>query len=590
MSFTNILTLLGGLAMFLYGMNTMGDGLEKVAGKKMGEIIDRLTGSLFKGLLVGAGVTAIIQSSNATLVMVVGFVNAGLMTLKQSVGVMLGAHIGTTITSVIVSLNGIGDSLWFLQLLKPSALAPAALAIGIVCMMFLKTNRASNVGAILAGFGILFLGMDAMSGAMAGLNELPWFQPFMERLSNPVMGICVGIALTIVIQSSSASIGILQAAAMTGAISFPTAAAIVLGCNVGSCVAALLSSTGASRTAKKAAVLNSFFMVGGMLLAALALWVAGMGKLAVPTLWQSRATMFTISGFHIVFNIINSFIMIALSRPLVAIVNKLLPDNADEDGDEYHLALDLRLLNTPSLAIKQTNREIVNMMTVAKDSVHMCRRMLKGEAEYSIEEIHKRETLVDRYESDITQYLMRLTDRSLTESESTSVAAMMHVLNDIERIGDHAYIIGQALMRLKEVPDMTENAMAQVMNMYRAVEKVIDMTMQAYEAEDIRLAAAVHPLEDVVAYLEENLRDEHLERLSNKECNYETGVVFLDIVNSLERISAYCSNVSLAVEQMHGTGGVSFDPHKHLKHLHENKSEEYIRAYDKYIQKYTDRQ
>lgn len=587
MSISNILTLLGGLAMFLYGMSTMGDGLEKVAGKKMGEIIDRLTGSLFKGLLVGAGVTAIIQSSNATLVMVVGFVNAGLMTLKQSVGVMLGAHIGTTITSVIVSLNGIGDSMWILQLFKPSTLAPLALAAGIVCMMFLKTTRSGSIGTILAGFGILFLGMNAMSGAMEGLNKLPWFQPFMERLSNPMMGILVGIALTVVIQSSSASVGILQAAAVTGAISFPTAAAIVLGCNVGSCVSALISSTGANRNAKKAAVLNFFFMFGGMLITAVLLWALGIGRFLIPSLWNSAATMFTISGFHIVFNILNSFVMIALSAPLLALVNKFLPDIASDEEDGYHLAIDLRLLNTPAFAIKQTNREILNMLTAARHGVHMCVEMLKGEADYSVTELHKHESLIDRYESDITQYLMRLTDRSMTAAESTSVGAMMHVVNDIERIGDHSYIIGQALTRLKEVPSMTSEAMSQIMNMFRAVEKVIDMTLHAFESGDIRLAVAVHPLEDVVSYLEESLRDSHLERLSNKECNYETGIIFLDIVNSLERISAYCSNVSLAVEQMYGSDGAAFDPHKHLKHLHENKSDEYRRAYDKYIQKYT---
>ncbi len=587
MSFANILTLLGGLAMFLYGMNTMGDGLEKVAGKKMGQIIDRLTGSLFKGLLVGAVVTAIIQSSNATLVMVVGFVNAGLMTLSQSVGVMLGAHIGTTITSVIVSLNGIGDSLWFLQMFKPSTLAPMALAAGIVLIMFVKTNRAINVGTILAGFGILFLGMDAMSGAMNGLNQLPWFQPFMESLENPVLGILVGLVLTVVIQSSSASIGILQAAAMTGAISFPTAAAIVLGCNVGSCVSALMSSMGANTDAKKAALLNAFFMVGGMLIAAILLWVCGVGRLLPAHLWVSPATMFNVSGFHIAFNIFNSFVMIALSKPLVALVNLIVKRGKNEEEDEYRLSLDLRLLNTPTLAINQTRREIVNMMMLSRESVNMCYKNLTGEASFGAEEVHRTESLVDRYESDITQYLMRLTDRSMTDNDSAAVTTMLHVINDTERIGDHAFIIAKALDRLKEVHPISEKGMKQLLNMYKAVEKLMDMTVQAFDAEDVRLAAAVHPLEDVVDYLEDNLRSEHLERLSNKECNYETGIVFLDIVNSLERISAYCSNISLAVEQMNSNSAANFDPHKHLKLVHENKSEEYMRVYDKYIEKYT---
>ncbi|MDD6484401.1 MAG: Na/Pi cotransporter family protein [Clostridiales bacterium] len=587
MSFTNVLTLLGGLAMFLYGMNTMGEGLEKTAGSKMGQIIDKLTGNLFKGLLVGAGVTAIIQSSNATLVMVVGFINAGLMTLKQSVGVILGAHIGTTITSVIVSLNDIGDSMWILQLFKPSTLAPIALAAGIICLLFIKTNKSKNIGTILAGFGVLFIGMNSMSGAMEGLNDLPWFQSFMSSLSNPVIGIILGLVLTVVIQSSSASIGILQAAAFAGNIPFTAAAAIVLGNNVGSCVSALFSSIGANKESKRAALLNVFFMAGGMFIFSILLYVCRLGVF-LPW-WDSEATMVNISAFHILFNIFNSLLMTALSRPLLALVQKLVPDRPQDKEEKHKItSLDLRLIATPALAIMQTRRELVNMLIKAKDSLHTCYSILMGEEHKSEKELHAVETEIDRYDSAITQYLMRLTDQSLTEAESTAVSTMFHVVTDVERIGDHAYIIGKTLITMQEQgQEFSHVAREQVINMFKAVEKLVDMTIKAFETNDVRLASAVHPLEDVVGYLSDHLKSTHLKRLANKECHYQSGVYFLDLVNSLERISAYCSNVSLAVEQVGSKDSMDFDPHKHLKRVHENKSDKYTQVYDKYISKYT---
>ncbi len=584
---TNILQLLGGLAMFLYGMNTMGNGLEKAAGNRMGQIIDRLTGNLFKALVVGAGVTALIQSSNATLVMVVGFVNSGIMTLQQSVGVILGAHIGTTITSVIISLNSIGDKLWILNLFKPATLAPLALAAGIVMLLFIKGRKTGVLGEILAGFGVLFIGMSQMSSAMSFLNDLPSFQSFIQQLSNPVFGILTGLLLTVIIQSSSASVGILQAAAAaTGCISFPTAAAIILGENLGSCVSALMSSMGATRAAKRAAVLNLMFMAGGMLIATVLLFVLGLGKYL--TMWNSYATMTSVSMFHIGYNICNSIVMTFLSRPMVMIVEKLIPDDeADVYEDKIAVSLDERLLATPSLGLNQTYKEVANMMRLAIDNVHICYDILTGKVVKSQSELHEVEDMTDRYESAITQYLIRLTDQKLTAHESTQISSLFHIITDIERIGDHAYTMGNSLIKLADQSDFSDVAKHQIVNMFKAVEKLMTMTLQSFETQDVRLAAAVHPLEDVVDYLEDYLKSEHLERLANKECHFETGIIFLDIVNALKRISDHCSNISLAVEQVGGKEGIDFDPHTHLKYVHENKSDEYTRVYDKYIAKYT---
>lgn len=584
MSITNVLTLLGGLAMFLYGMNTMGDGLEKIAGNKMGQIIDKLTGNLFKGLLVGAGVTAIIQSSNATLVMVVGFINAGIMTLKQSVGVILGAHIGTTITSVIVSLNDISYGMWFLQIFKPSTLAPLALAAGVICLLFVKTNKSKNIGTILAGFGVLFIGMDFMSGALSDLNDMPWFQSFIETLSNPILGMLLGLGLTVIIQSSSASIGILQAAAFAGHIPFASAAAIVLGNNVGSCISALVSSIGANKESKRAAILNVFFMAGGLCIVSVLLYALKLGRF-LPW-WDSEATMTNISAFHILFNIFNSLIMIGLSKPLSSLVYKLIPDS-DKEEDQT-TSLDLRLIATPSLAIMQTYHELVNMMNHAKASTHICFEILTGVQHKSDDELHALETEIDRFDSSITQYLMRLTDQNLTEQESASVSTMFHVVTDVERIGDHAYIMGKKLISMEEQGyEFSEIAKKQLISMFKAVEKLLDMTISAFDIQDTNLAASVHPLEDVVSYLSDHLKSTHLKRLANKECHYQSGIYFLDLVNSLERISAYCSNVSLAVEQVSSKDSLDFDPHRHLKRVHENKSEQYTKVYDKYIAKYS---
>lgn len=582
-SFTWILNLIAGLAMFLYGMKIMGEGLEKSAGNQMSQIIDKLTGNIFKGLLIGTLVTALIQSSSATTVMVVGFINAGLMNLTQAVGVILGANIGTTVTSVLISMEDINASaIWVLNIFKPSFLAPLAVTAGVILLFFSNKKKYHYIGEILAGFGILFIGMESMSDAMGFLKDSPMFGNIMQGLSNPVLGILVGLVLTVIIQSSSASVGILQAASATGLIGFSTAAAIILGENIGTCVTAVIASMGANRESKKAAWLNVLFKTVGMLIFIIALYVFGIGKL-LPV-WSRVATKTNIAVFHIIFNIINSFLMIPISGLLVRLVDRLIPVRT---SDNEHTTLDERLLQTPTLALAQARRELMNMMHATKESVDIGYELLQTPKHADEDKLDALEDKIDIYESNITQYLIKVSDEPMTPAENVAISTMFHVITDIERIGDHAYNISYSLNKLfDEGNSFSASAKDELIKMYKAVNRMVDKTVSAFENGDAKLAADIQAIEDVIDLLKVQLKDAHLDRLTRHECTFEQGVVFLDLVTNLERIADHCSNIGISVEQISAQGTV-IDPHEHLKDIHRNPSEEFQRIYDKYVDKYT---
>ena len=577
-----IFNLFAGLALFLYGMKIMGEGLEKSAGNQMSQIIDRLTGNILKGLFIGTVVTALIQSSSATTVMVVGFINAGLMTLSQSVGVILGANIGTTITSVLISLEDINaNAIWVLNLFKPSFLAPLAATAGVILLFFSNKKKYHYIGEILAGFGILFIGMESMSDAMEFLQDSPVFASIMQSLENPVLGILVGLILTIIIQSSSASVGILQAASATGLIGFSTAASIVLGENIGTCVTAVISSVGANREAKKAAWLNVLFKTVGMLIFILILYVFGIGKL-LPV-WSKVATKTNIAVFHIIFNIINSILMIPISGLLVRLVDRLVPLENTSDTT----TLDERLLQTPTLALSQARRELLNMMQETQKSVKIGFNILSEGTTADEDMLDKLEDEIDIYESNITQYLIKVSDEPMTPEENIEISSMFHVITDIERIGDHAYNISYSVNKLHNQGNkFSDSAKNELLRMYTAVNKMADKTLQAFEERDAKLATDIQAIEDVVDLLKVQLKDSHLDRLAKHECTFEQGVVFLDIVTNLERIADHCSNIGISIEQITAHGTV-IDPHEHLKDIHKNPSEDFQKVYEKYIDKYT---
>lgn len=579
-----ILNLVAGLGFFLYGMKIMGDGLEKAAGDRMSQIIDKLTGNLVKGVLVGTVVTALIQSSSATTVMVVGFINAGIMTLSQAVGVIMGANIGTTITSVLISLQDINSNLWIINIFKPDFLAPIAIAVGIVFLMFVKKKKYNNIGEILAGFGFLFVGMNMMSSAMEFLKDYKQFQILMTQLQNPILGVLVGTVLTAIIQSSSASVGILQAAAATGLLTFSSSASIILGQNIGTCVTAMMSAVGANKNAKKAAIIHLIFNILGSFIFLIVLYGFGVGKL-IP-IWFGEATKTNIAGFHIAFNLINTALLLPFNKALVYIANKILPDKGDTA--DVSNTLEARLISTPALALSQAKRELVNMMRMASESVKYGLDILNGKYTKTAEQLDTVENAIDMYESNITQYLVRIGDESLNESENTEMSTMFHVITDVERIGDHAYNIATSVLEMKSKNiAFSDVAMKNICKMYEAVNRLVEMTIKAYEQNDIKSAISVQPLEDVIDYLKDHLKKQHLDRLAKHECTFNIGVIYLDIVNNLERIADHCSNIGLTVEQLEGENGVYFDPHAHLKYIHDNKSDEYTRVYDKYIERYT---
>ncbi len=577
-----LFNLLAGLALFLYGMKIMGEGLEKSAGNQMSQIIDRLTGNIFKGLFIGTVVTALIQSSSATTVMVVGFINAGLMNLSQAVGVIFGANIGTTVTALLISLEDINASaVWILNIFKPSFLAPLAAVIGVILLFFSNKKKYHYIGEILAGFGILFIGMGTMSDAMKFLENSAAFESIMQSLQNPILGILVGLVLTMIIQSSSASVGILQAASATGLITFPTAVSIVLGQNIGTCVTAVISSVGANREAKKAAWLNVMFNTIGMLIFTIVLYGFGVGKF-LPV-WSANATKTNIAGFHILFNLINSFLLIPFSGLMVRMVDKLVPKENTSDTT----TLDERLLQTPTLALDQARRELLNMMQETKKSVTIGFDMLENGTTADEDVLDQLEDEIDLYESHITQYLIKVSDEPLTPTENIEISSMFHVITDIERMGDHAYNISQSMNKLHSQGNaFSDSAKNELTRMYTAVNKLVDKTLLAFEQRDAKLATDLQAIEDVVDLLKVQLKDSHLDRLAKHECSFEQGVVFLDIVTNLERIADHCSNVGLSVEQITAHGTV-IDPHEHLKDIHKNPSEDFQKMYDKYIDKYT---
>lgn len=584
MEVSNILSLIAGLGFFLYGMKIMGDGLEKTAGDRMSSIIDSVTGNLFKGVLVGTAVTAIIQSSSATTVMVVGFINAGIMTLKQSIGVILGANIGTCITAVLVSLESIDVSkVVLLNLIKPSNIAPIAVAAGVVMLMFIKKKKYNSIGEILAGFGILFIGMDMMSGSMEDLQNMSIFTSFMQTLKNPILGVLFGTIFTMIIQSSSASIGMLQAATISGVIPFPAAVTIVLGCNIGTCITAVISSIGTKKDARRAAAMNVIIKAFGAMVFVIVLYALGVGKL-LPA-WNGMADYGNIAVFHITFNCINVLLMLPFTNLLVKAVTTLIPD---DNGKESDNPLDERLLATPSLALAQALKELSRMMTLAGETVRYGYDIFTGELDISNEKLEEVEESIDIDESRITQYLVKIGDEKVSEEENAVISSTFHVLTDVERIGDHAFNISVAMNEMKDNNiKFSAAAQKELTNMYKAVNKLVGMTIQAYETTDVHLATAVQPLEDVIDYLQEDLKRLHLERLAKHECTFNAGVIFLDIVNNLERIADHCSNIGLAVEQVKSDNNLEFDPHAYLKYTHDNKSDEYRAVYDKYIRRYT---
>ena len=557
----SIVQMIGGLALFIYGMTTMGKGLERAAGLKLEKSLEKMTGNVFTALIMGMVVTMVIQSSSATTVMVVGFVNAGIMTLKQSVGVILGANIGTTVTAQILRLSGgDGSGNLFMDLLKPKNLAYIIVLVGVIIMMLAKKRRTRDIADIFTGFGILFIGMAVMEGAVAPLADLPQFADLFAAISNPVLGVVVGAGVTAIIQSSSASVGILQALSTTGAITYSAAIPIILGQNIGTCITAFLSSLGGSKNARRTAMVHFYFNLIGSIAFLVAIYAV---QYTVGfSFWENPIDKGGIANFHTLFNVTCTLLFLPFTGLLVKLAKWSVPTG--ETQEDPLAKLEPRFLTTPALALDQAQRCIADMGEAAKSNFHLAVDPMFGGSAASEEIFREHEAFLDRAEVEIGRYLTTMHNVRSVDQRRQS-AEMMHSLSDFEKIGDYAQNIFDRADEFRQAGlSFSATAMNELHAMTDAVSEVLDMTVEAYVTQSVSLARSVEPLEEVVDTMKEQLKSRHIERLGEGGCTMQTGIHFLDIVHDLEKISDHCSNIAIYTIQL-VEGAEEFDTHAYAK-------------------------
>lgn len=579
MDLFDVLALIGGLCLFLFGMNTMGESLERRAGSGLRNILGKLTTTKIAGFLTGLGITAVIQSSSATTVMVVGFVNSGLMTLSQAINVIVGANIGTTVTAWILSLGGIESSNIVMQLLKPTSFTPVLALIGIVMHMFAKNSKTKDTGSILLGFATLMFGMDAMSGAVAGLKNEEWFRNLFIMFKNPILGVLAGAVLTGIIQSSSASVGILQAFTVTGQVSFGAAIPIIMGQNIGTCVTALISSVGATKNAKRAAFVHLFFNVIGTVVW-LTLFVIVKSAVNIPVLDQP-ATHFSIAVLHSVFNVLCTCLLLPMSGLLEKLVVKIIPDAKQE---EVVQELDERLLLTPPLAIQRCQTLMTEMARCAMDGLKGGLECLRSYSKDTAAMVKEKESVTDHYEDILGTYLVKLSSHTMSDSDSAEASKILKLIGDFERISDHGENMVHSAEEMKEKGiKFTEAATKELEVISNAVSEVLDLTMDAFLTNNVMIAAMVEPLEQVIEKRKEQLRENHIKRLQRGECTIEAGFVWSDLLADLERTSDHCSNIAgYIIDMAHNNMNI----HESLR-LTRTTDPEFKQMRENYEQKYS---
>ncbi len=592
MDLFDILSLVCGLALFLYGMDVMGAGLKKSAGRKLKTILGSLTSSKFKGFLLGLIVTAVIQSSSATTVMVVGFVSAGTMLLSQAIGVILGANIGTAVTAWLTALNGIeggSEATEWLNYLKPDAWMPILALIGIAFTMFSKKDKQKDIGSILMGFAVLMVGMTLMSDAVSGLKGDPNFAKILTYFTNPILGVLAGIVLTAIVQSSSASIGILQALSVTGAISYGTAIPIILGQNIGTCVTAMISSVGANKNGKRTAVVHLLFNVIGVVfwlsMYYLVGWILNItGVFDYFTLANDTAiNMFGIAIVHTIFKIL----AVALMWPFTKLLEKvsyLIVRGDDKKGDEYTQMLDERLLETPSVALENARKVVCRMAELSIGSLKKSIALFDEYDPKIAQEIREEEDRVDIYEDMLGSYLVKLSSKSLSERDSVDATKLLHMIGDLERISDHSVNIVESAEEIRDKNISFSNyANAELNKLRGAVDETLDLTLEALVNSDYDRAALVEPLEQVVDYLRDQIKLRHTIRLQKSLCSIELGFILSDILTNLERVSDHCSNIAGCLIEM--SRHETLDIHNYLHGVKED-GEEFKARYAEYMDKY----
>ena len=578
MDIFNVLNMIGGLSLFLFGMTLMGHALERRAGSRLKALLGRMTTGKFAGLLTGIGVTAIIQSSSATTVMVVGFVNSGLMTLKQSINVIMGANIGTTVTAWILSLAGIESSNVFVRLLNPSSFTPILALIGIIFYMASKNNKRKDTGLILLGFATLMFGMQTMSGAVAGLKDVPEFGQLLIAFTNPVLGLLAGAALTAIIQSSSASVGILQALASTGAVTYGAAIPIIMGQNIGTCITTIISSIGANRNAKRAALVHLSFNVIGS-----AVWLTVfcvVKAVASPVILSQPAGLMGIAVIHSIFNVLCTLLLLPFSGMLEKLVCRLIPDTKAPEKIEE---LDERLLESPALALNRCQQVIEHMAAITASAIEDSLAIVLKYDREKAERIRQAEAETDALEDLIGTYLLKLTARSISEEESAKATEYLKLIGDYERMADHAVNILESAEEIKNnALTFSESARSEFRKLGDAVTEIVNLSYRAFSHNDAAAARQTEALEQVIDDLKEELRTRHIIRMQKRECSASAGFVWSDLLTNLERVADHCSNISLSVLDLQKRNMKSHENQHHVV----DSDADFTKRYEAYSQKY----
>lgn len=591
MDIFNVLNMLGGLALFLYGMNAMGDGLAKVSGGRLESVLEKLTKKRIMAVLLGAAVTAVIQSSSATTVMVVGFVNSGIMKLNQAIGIIMGANIGTTITSWILALTGIQSDNIFVSLLKPSSFSPILAVIGAAFILFSKKDRKKDIGTIMVGFAILMFGMETMSAAVKPLANVPQFTNMFTMFTNPVLGMIVGAVLTAVIQSSSASVGILQALCATGGVTMASAIPIIMGQNIGTCVTSLISAAGANKNAKRAALVHFYFNLIGTIIFMVVFYT--LNAFLHFEILNMTANAWLIALVHSCFNIAATIIFMPFGDLLAKLACLTIRDKketnettAESDSLEKEFqVLDPRFLESPAFAVQQCKNVAAKMANSARDGLFLSMELLESYDEEKAGLVLHYEDIVDRYEDELGTYLVKLNGKSLTKKDSQIVSMLLHVIGDFERISDHAVNIKEAAEEMRDKKlKFSDKAAAELKVYTTAIHEIVNMAFDAFTTENVEAAGNVEPLEEVMDYLKAELKDRHVRRLRKGKCTIELGFVLTDLITNYERVADHCSNIAVCLIQVVGNDG--FDTHEYLDNIKSKDNEEFKIKVHWYKEKY----
>lgn len=584
MNVYDILNLLGGIALFLFGMHTLSASLEKLAGGKLETWLEKATSKPIKGVVLGAIITAVIQSSAATTVMIIGFVNSGLMKLSQAIGVIMGANIGTTATSWLLSLQSISgsDGFSFLNLLKPTTFTPVLAVIGVFLIMFTKSDKKKTIGMILAGFAVLMFGMNSMSSATAGLAENETFCNILMMFSNPVLGVVAGAVLTAVLQSSSASIGILQSIAIsTGKVTYSVALPLLLGQNIGSCVTALISSVGANKPAKRVAFVHLYFNVIGTVVF-LSIFYLLNAFISMPFMEESLNAV-GIAVIHTGFNVLATALFLPFTKQLEKLACLTVRDDSN-DEKLTPMLLDERLLKTPSVAIEQCRNVCIRMARLTQETLKMSMEVVTTYDAKKCAEVIDNENAIDIFEDKIGSYILKISSKDLSENDSKIVSSMLHTIGDLERISDHAVNIVEAAeeMHSKKIK-FSQQALRELPVIVNAVSEILDMSINAFVSGDVNLAKNVEPLEDVIDQLRSDLKTRHIERLRNGKCTIELGFILQDLLTNFERVSDHCSNIAVYLIQINDN---SMDTHEYMNELKKLDRSEFMDEFNDYKNKY----